>query len=90
MKILKESDKAIVKTIEQKIKNKWSWKWTSEKVSRDIPRVGPVSYTCTWESVLLQVLLIAPGVTIQFHMVEMEKNTLSHIAILANMLKRLK
>lgn len=47
MKILKESDKAIVKTIEQKIKNKWSWKWTSEKVSRDIPRVGPVSYTCT-------------------------------------------
>ena len=27
MKILKESNKAIVKTIKQKIKNKFSWKW---------------------------------------------------------------
>ena len=29
MKILKECNKAIVKTIEQKIKNKFSWKWPS-------------------------------------------------------------
>ena len=27
MKILKESKSAIVKTIEQKIKSKFSWKW---------------------------------------------------------------
>ena len=29
MKILIESNKAIVKTTEQKIKNKFSWKWPS-------------------------------------------------------------
>ena len=39
MKILKESDKAIVKSIEQKIKKKWSWKWPS-KVKRRLESLG--------------------------------------------------
>ena len=34
MKILKESNKAIVKAIEQKIENKFSWKWPSNNKRR--------------------------------------------------------
>ena len=40
MKILKESDKAIVKSIEQKIKNKWSWKWPSKVKRRRLVSLG--------------------------------------------------
>ena len=36
MKILNESNKAIVKTIEQKIKNKFSWKWPSNIKNKDL------------------------------------------------------
>ena len=45
MKFLKESDKALVKDIDNKVKNKWSWKWAGEVLSRDVPKVGPVTYT---------------------------------------------
>ena len=44
MKFLKEADKAVVKTIDAKIKNKWSWKWCSEPVINVIPKVGTVRY----------------------------------------------
>ena len=44
MKFLKEGDKAAVKNIDAKVKNKWSWKWVEETLSRDILKVGPVRY----------------------------------------------
>ena len=40
MKFLKEADKATVKEIDKQCKNKWSWKWTDEEISRDVPRLG--------------------------------------------------
>ena len=40
MKFLKEADKAVVKTIDAKIKNKWSWKWFSEPVINVIHKEG--------------------------------------------------
>ena len=52
MKILKEINKAIVKTIEQKIKNKFSWKWPSNIKRR---RFKPQRYntgiqSCYWKA----------------------------------------
>ena len=34
-----------MKDIDNKVKNKWSWKWAGEVLSRDVPKVGPVTYT---------------------------------------------
>ena len=36
--------KAAVKSIDVKVKNKWSWKWIHEVLSREIPKFGPVQY----------------------------------------------
>ena len=44
MKFLKEGDKAAVKSIDDKVKNKWSWKWIHEVLRREIPKFGPVQY----------------------------------------------
>ena len=40
MKFLKDNDKAIVKEIDKNVKNKWSWRWSENEVTRDVPRLG--------------------------------------------------
>ena len=43
-KFLKEADKASVKIIDKNVKNKWSWKWPEFKLTRDLLKIGPVTY----------------------------------------------
>ena len=45
MKYLKEADSATIKTIDAEVKNKWSWRWTKEVITRDLGKAGVVKYS---------------------------------------------
>ena len=47
MKYLKEADSATIKTIDAKVKNKWSWRWTKEVITstRDLGHGNEICIT---------------------------------------------
>ena len=44
MRFLKEGYETAMKAIVSSVKNRWSWKWTGERLEHSFGKVGPIKY----------------------------------------------